>query len=91
MIVDKLKDSILDNYILGNNQFNLNISSNKLLNNIKEEVALFKKNKIKLVDNKINKPHIPSNWNWVQLNDISYLITDGEHSTTERISNNKGY
>ena len=91
MIVDKLKDSILDNYILGNNQFNLNISSNKLLNNIKEEVALFKKNKIKLVDNKINKPHIPSNWNWVQLNDISYLITDGEHSTPERISNNKGY
>lgn len=91
MVVEILKDSILDNYILGKTKFDLSITSNDILEQIKEKIATFKKNKIKLVDNNINKPDIPSDWSWVQLNDISYQITDGEHSTPARIKDNQGY
>ena len=91
MVVEILKDSILDNYILGKTKFDLSITSNDILEQIKEKIATFKKNKIKLVDNNINKPDIPSDWSWVQLNDISYQITDGEHSTPARVKDNQGY
>lgn len=91
MIVEILKDSILDNYILGKKRIYSSNTSNDILIQIKEKLELNKNSKIKLVENNIKKPEIPSDWYWIQLNDISYQITDGEHSTPNRISDNHGY
>ena len=43
MVVEILKDSILDNYILGKTKFDLSITSNDILEQIKEKIATFKK------------------------------------------------
>lgn len=91
MIVESLKAAILNYYILGCYDTSSNNSSSELLTKIKTLLKTNKTKNLKLADNNIVKPTIPNNWEWVQLNEVCYVITDGEHSTPRRIKSNEGY
>lgn len=67
------------------------VSVSELLKNISEKLLKFKKKKIKKVSNLYSQSNIPHEWTWVELDDIAYKITDGEHATPKRVDNFCGF
>ncbi len=67
------------------------VSVSELLKNISEKLLKVKKKKIKKVSNLYSQRNIPHEWTWVELDDIAYKITDGEHATPKRVDNFCGF
>ena len=92
MIYESLKKSILYNLVLGNSK---KLNDENEINSLQEIIKFKEDNSIKIkqksVANEYVKPNIPKNWDWVKLEKIATLITDGEHSTPKRIKEYDGY
>ena len=67
------------------------VSVSELLDNISDKLLKVKKKKIKKVSNLYSQSNIPHEWTWVELDDIAYKITDGEHATPKRVDNFCGF
>ena len=58
---------------------------------IQKELLETKRKKIKKMINNVKLPNIPKEWKYVDLDEIAKKITDGEHSTPNRVDEFCGY
>lgn len=67
------------------------LNSNESFECVQKELLKINRKKIKKVINNSTLPEIPSEWRYVELDDVAKQITDGEHSTPERVNDYGGY
>lgn len=67
------------------------LNSNESFEYVQKELLKINRKKIKKVINNSTLPEIPSEWRYVELDDVAKQITDGEHSTPERVDDYGGY
>lgn len=67
------------------------LNSNESFECVQKELLKINRKKIKKVINNSTLPEIPSEWRYVELDDVAKQITDGEHSTPERVDDYGGY
>lgn len=67
------------------------ITSEESFVSIQKELLETKRKKIKKIINNVKLPNIPKEWKYVDLDEIAKKITDGEHSTPNRVDEFCGY
>ena len=67
------------------------LHSNESFECVQKELLKINRKKIKKVINNSTLPEIPSEWKYVELDEVAKQITDGEHSTPERVDDYCGY